>query len=203
MLYCCLEYGKVSSMAKLCFKYGTVKSGKGEELKFLKRRFLKCSIPILVMAPVAFHKTEISKYDYLIGKEENIFKTIKGQFAYVNCIFIEDAHLLEAKHIDQLLQVVEMLHIAVVCYGLRTDFRMNGFAGASRLLEVAQVIQEVKSVCECGKKAIFSVRKIDGKVTFCGDKVVTNEHISYDAICPSCYYRKLLHYKKLKESGSI
>lgn len=190
-------------MAKLCFKYGTVKSGKSDELKFLRKRFKKYAIPILVMAPVAFHGTEISNYDYLIGKDENIYKTVKQQFSQIKCLFIEDAHLLENRHIDQLLQIAVTLHIAVVCYGLRTDFRTNSFAGACRLLEIAQVIQEMDSVCECGIKAVFNVRKVDGKVTFRGEQFEQDEHVSYEAICPSCYYRKLFHYKKLKESGRI
>lgn len=190
-------------MARLCFKYGVVHSGKSQEMEFLKQRFLKYSIPVFVMAPVIYHGTEIASYDYLIGKDENIYKTVKQQFAHLQCIFIADSHLLEKRHVDQLLQIVVSLNIAVICYGLRTDFRTNGFSGAGRLLELSHVVIEMKSRCRCGEQAVFSVRKINGKVTFCGEQVAKGEQVSYEGLCPNCYYRKLAQYKKLKESARI
>ena len=119
-------------MSRLGFLYGTVHANKTERAKFLKNRFLKYKFPVLLMAPVITHQDDISSYDYLIGKEENIFLTIKRQFSDLKLLIIDDAHLLSEVQIDQLLQVAITLNIAVLCFGLRTDFRTSGFLGARR-----------------------------------------------------------------------
>ena len=102
-----------------------------------------------------------------------------------------------------MLQVVLQYDIAVLCFGLRTDFRTNGFIGARRLLELSQVLIKIPTFCKCGREALFSVRKQSGKITFQGEKIVNNKDISYEALCPKCYYRKVIQYKKLKEQGRL
>lgn len=190
-------------MSRLAFLYGTVHANKTERAKFLKNRFLKYKFPVLLMAPVITHQDDISSYDYLIGKEENIFLTIKRQFPNLKLLIIDDAHLLGEVQIDQLLQVAITLNIAVLCFGLRTDFRTSGFPGARRLLELSQVVEKIPTFCSCGLEAIFSVRKVFGKTTFSGEKIAKEKDITYEALCPNCYYRKLIQYKKLKESGRL
>lgn len=190
-------------MCRLGFIYSTVQAGKSTRAIFLKKRLLKYQVSTLLMAPTVTHGSDIALYDYLIGKDENIFLTIKKQFFKVKLLVIDDAHLLNEVQIDQLLQVVVNLHIAVICFGLRTDFRTSGFSGARRLLELSQVIEEMPTYCSCGRKALFSVRKENGKTTFCGDKILKGQSVSYEALCPECYYRKLIQYKKLKESGRL
>ena len=110
---------------------------------------------------------------------------------------------LDGLSFDQLLQVVLQYDIAVLCFGLRTDFRTNGFTGARRLLELSQVLIKIPTFCKCGREALFSVRKQSGKITFQGEKIVNNKNISYEALCPKCYYRKVIQYKKLKEQGRL
>lgn len=95
------------------------------------------------------------------------------------------------------------LDIAILCLGLRTDFRTTGFPGARRLLEIAQVLIPKKTYCSCGREAFFGIRKKNGKTTFSGDKILKEDDVTYEAVCPGCYYRKLIQYKKLKESGRI
>ena len=146
---------------------------------------------------------EDTKYDYLIREEENLFLTMKKQFPNLSLLVIDDAHLLSAKQVDQLLQVAITLHIAVLCYGLRTDFRTSGFEGARRLLELSQVLLKIPTFCECGREALFSVRKENGKTTFQGSQIMDSDMVTYQALCPNCYYRKLLQFKKLRESGRI
>ncbi len=191
-------------MGRLAFQYGTVHTSKSERVFFLKNRFLKYHLPVMIMVPIVMHKDDISSYDYLISRDENIFLTIKRQFSNLNLLIIDDAHLLSEVQVDQLLQVAINLNIAVLCLGLRTDFRTAGFPGARRLLEISQVLISRKTYCACcGEEALFSIRKSDGKTTFSGEKILKDDHILYEAVCPNCYYRKLIQYKKLKESGRI
>ena len=99
------------------------------------------------------------------------------------------------------MQVVVRLNIPVICYGLRTDFRTNGFPGATRLLEIAHTIEEMKTICACGRKAMFNGRKINGKFIFDGEQVAIDgeDKITYESLCPYCYYDKLSKYRKLRE----
>ena len=89
-----------------------------------------------------------------------------------------------------------------MCYGLRTDFRTRGFKASTRLLEIAHSIEEMKTICPCGKKAIFNSRKINGKFTFEGSQVAIDDNakIEYISLCPKCYFEKLRKYQKLKQS---
>lgn len=190
-------------MSRLAFQYGTVHAFKSEKVFFLKRRFLKYHLSVMIMAPIITHKDDISNYDYLIGRDENLFLTIKRQFSDLRLLIIDDAHLLNEMQVDQLLQVAINLDIAILCLGLRTDFRTTGFPGARRLLEIAQVLIPTKTYCSCGREAFFSIRKKNGKTTFSGDKILKEDDVTYEAVCPGCYYRKLIQYKKLKESGRI
>lgn len=190
-------------MSRLAFWYSTVHAYKSEHAFLLKEKFKKHHLSVMVMAPVVTHQEDISKYDYLIGREENIYLTMKKQFTNIHLLVIDDAHLLNELQIDQLLQVSINLNIAILCFGLRTDFRTSGFAGARRLLEIAPVLLKIPTYCECGKEALFSIRKENGKTTFSGNQLLKGNDVCYEAVCPGCYYRKLIQYKKLKESGRI
>ena len=190
-------------MSRLCFLYGTVHAGKTKSAYAIRNRFLKYHLSTMIMAPTTTHQDDISNYDYLIGKEENIFLTIKRQFNSLRLILIDDANLLNEVQVDQLLQVAISQNIAIICFGLRTDFRTSEFPGAKRLLEIAQVVKEIPTKCTCGNKALFNVRKENGKTTFSGTQIKQVQEITYEALCPKCYYHKVMQYKKLKESGIL
>ena len=98
------------------------------------------------------------------------------------------------------MQIVIKLNIPVICYGLRTDFQANGFTGSTRLLEIAHTIEEMKTICKCGKKAMYNGRMVNGKFTFDGDQIAIDgkDKVTYEALCPHCYYDKLITYNKYK-----
>ena len=190
-------------MGRLAFQYGTVHAFKSKDAMLLKNKFLKYHLPIKVMVPIITHQEDVSHYDYLISRDENIYLTIKRQFPNLKLLVIDDGHLLSEVQVDQLLQVAITLNIAVICFGIRTDFRTASFPGAKRLLEISQVIKKIPSYCSCGHEAEFNLRKENGKTIFSGEKIVNDKKIEYDKVCPNCYYRKLIQYKKLKETGKI
>ena len=101
------------------------------------------------------------------------------------------------------MDAVVDLNIPIMCYGLRTDFKGNSFPGSRRLLDIAHQLSEIKTICECGKKAMFNVRLIDGKVQTEGDSVAIDGEgkVTYTVACARCFrlktHRKF--YNKNKE----
>ena len=106
---------------------------------------------------------------------------------------------MKEHQIDELFKVAVVLDIPVICYGLRTDFKMNGFEGSSRLLLLAHSIEEMKTICKCGNKAILNGRKINGKFVFSGEQVAIDniDNVEYESLCGECYYK----YKKIEENS--
>lgn len=200
-------------MTKLYFKYGAMNSGKTTFLLQAAHNYEERGMKVIILKPKIDSKGEdcvISrigiqrKVDYLISKEDNLYSLIKKHLKKetINCVFVDEVQFLEERQIDELLQVVTAFDIPVMCYGLRTDFKTKGFEASTRLLQVAHSIEEMKTICPCGKKAIFNSRKVNGKFTFEGSQVVIDDNatIEYISLCPKCYFQKLAKYQKLKKS---
>lgn len=198
-------------MAKLFFRYGAMNSGKTALLLQAAHNYEEQDMKILVMKPEVDSKGEAflvsriglkRKVDHTIKAKENIFNYVKNIDEDIKCIFVDEAQFLEKIQIDELMQIVIKLNIPVICYGLRTDFRGNGFPGSTRLLEISHTIEEMKTICSCGRKAMFNARKVNGKFTFDGEQVAIDgtSKVTYEALCPNCYYDKMIKYYRLKES---
>ena len=93
---------------------------------------------------------------------------------------------------EQLFMVTVDLNIPVICYGLRSDFSLKGFPGSTRLLELAHTIEEMKTICTCGRKAICNCRKVNGQFVFEGEQVAIDleNDVQYVSMCPQCYFRE-------------
>lgn len=109
----------------------------------------------------------------------------------VDAILVDEAQFLSEKDVDALSDIVDFCNIPVLCYGLRTDFQSHLFTGSKRLLEIADVIEEVPTVCWCGKRAQCNVRHSNGKIVREGEQIMLGANESYVALC-----RK--HYKEGK-----
>ena len=92
---------------------------------------------------------------------------------------------------EQLLRITVELNIPVIAYGLRTDFSLRGFPGSTRLLELAHAVEEMKTICFCGRKATCNGRKVNGEFVFEGDQVVIDEggEVEYVSLCAQCYFK--------------
>ena len=110
--------------------------------------------------------------------------------------------------VDELLLITIKLDIPVIAYGLRTDFLTQGFLGSTRLLQISHSIEEMKTICKCGKKASFVIRKIDGEDIFSGEQVAIDgsKNVSYESVCSKCYqerkekfYTNELEHQKCKK----
>lgn len=128
--------------------------------------------------------------DLLIDNKLDLSKQL-GKFGKVDCVLIDEAQFLSPKQIDELFWYAVEKDTPVICYGLRTDFQTRGFPGASRLLELAHDLQEIKTVCRCGRKAVFNGRKLRGEFISTGDQVAIDgrDEIDYESLCAKCYKR--------------
>ena len=132
--------------------------------------------------------------DIISTDKDNLYTMIEKWQAEknsVHCVLVDEAQFLTHSQVDQLFEVAVTLDIPVICYGLRTDFLLNGFEGSARLLLLAHSIEELKTICKCGQKAIANGRKIGGKFVFEGAQVAIEGQASveYESLCARCYYK--------------
>ena len=188
-------------MAKLYFFYGAMNSGKTTRILQCAYNYEEQGMKPIIMKPKIDTKGEgyiVSrigskrKVDYLIESKVNVYDIIVEKYTNVDLIIVDEAQFLTEKQVNQLMDAVIDLDISIMCFGLRTDFQGNSFPGARRLLDIAHELSEVKTICECGHKAMFNVRLIDGKVQTEGDSVAIDGEgkVTYTVACPRCFRLK-------------
>lgn len=189
-------------MAKLYFRYGAMGCGKTAQLLQVAFNYQERGMHPVVMKPKIDTKakdklkTRIGierDIDYLIDINDDVFEIVSKRFNNGDCILIDESQFLTKEQVDQLMKIVVVKNIPVVCYGLRTDFLTNGFSGSTRLLEIAHTIEELKTICKCGRKALYNARFQNGKMVTKGEQIVIDdkEDIKYIAMCPKCYYKNM------------
>ena len=195
-------------MAKLYFFYGAMNSGKTTRILQCAYNYQEQGMNAIIMKPQVDTKgndyilSRIGakrKVDFLIPSKANIYDIIVEQYTNVDLFIVDEAQFLSEMQVNQLMDVVIDLNIPVMCYGLRTDFKGVGFPGAKRLLEIAHEVTEIKTICECGKKAMFNVRLIDGKVQTEGESVAIDGEgkVTYTVACARCF--RLKTHKKFSD----
>jgi thymidine kinase len=108
--------------------------------------------------------------------------------ADVSCLLFDEAQFLTTEQIDDLLRIAILDGVPVLAYGIRTDFQTVAFPGSRRLLEVAHSLEELKTICRCGRKAVFNARKVGKYYVFDGDQVaIDGEDVTYESLCGACY----------------
>ncbi len=189
-------------MAKLYFRYGAMNSGKSTLLIQTAYNYEERGMKILLVKPKIDTKgnnlivSRIGKtreVNEVLSKDDNLYELVKDKYSDVSCVLIDEAQFLEPKQVDECMKVVIDLDIPVICYGLRTDFKMNGFPGATSLLEIASSIEEMKTICECGDGATRNVRFVNHLPTFSGEQVAIlgENEVTYESMCRNCR-KKLL-----------
>jgi len=184
-------------MAKLYFRYSAMNSGKTTSLIQTAFNYEERGMRVAIVKPAVDTKGEdaiVSRLgasrtvDVMLPADQSAGKALTA-YTDRHCILVDEAQFLAPDQVDELFWFAVRQDIPVIAFGLRTDFQTVGFPGASRLLELAHDLQELKTICRCGKKAVFNGRKINGTFTFEGDQVAIedNQHIEYESLCAKCY----------------
>ena len=187
-------------MAKLYFRYGAMNCGKTTALLQTAHNYSESGQKAIIIKPAVDTKMKscvtsrlgISReVDLLVGENDNLFEHFEKNGQGLDCILVDEVQFLTVAQIEELYRVAVVLNIPVICYGLRADFRMDGFPASSRLLELAHSITEMKNVCACGKKATGNLRLVNNVPVFKGNQVEidNSDFISYKAVCSECYER--------------
>jgi len=190
-------------MSKLYFRYGAMNSGKSTHLMQVAYNYEERGMKVIILKPKIDNKggdTLVSRLgvnrqvDLLILENDNIFEIIDNYVKAnkrIDCILVDEVQFMKSTQIDQLFEIAVKINIPIICYGLRTDFKRDGFEGSTRLLLLAHSIEEMKTICSCGKKAIFNGRKINDKFVFEGEQIAIDEQddVKYESLCGDCYYK--------------
>lgn len=194
-------------MAKLYFRYAAMGAGKSIDLLKVAYNYEERMQRVLVFTSaidsrngIGFVSTRVGlkREAILIDKDTEIFNIVKNENdkRFVSCILVDEAQFLSKQNIYELSNIVDELNIPVMCYGLRTDFRNELFEGSSALLAIADSIEELKTICKCGRKATQNIRLIDGKPVVEGEQVFIGGNETYTSVCRKCY-------KKAVKEGKI
>lgn len=213
-------------MAKLYFRYGAMNSGKSTSLLQAAYNYEERGQHVLLAKPAIDTKgaSEIAsrlgvtrEVDYLIAPDADVRalfdehrervrravvgEPVRGGSVDVACLLIDEAQFLTAEQVDDLFRIAIDDGIPVIAYGIRNDFLTHAFPGSARLLAIAHSLEELKTICRCGRKAVFNGRVIGGRFVFDGDQVAIDEGAdgsaapevtTYESLCGACY---------LEESG--
>jgi thymidine kinase len=199
-------------MAKLYFRYGAMNSGKTTLLLQVAHNYEERGMKILLIKPLIDTKGDekvvsrlgvdrtvdirLAAEDTIMGKmTENMMRT--GGAYKPHAIIVDESQFLTPAQVDELYSITKEYDIPVLCYGLRCDFQMKGFPGATRLLEISDDIEEMKTICECGKKATQNMRFVNGEPAFEGDQVAIDgeDEVTYKSVCGQCYLDLKEKYK--------
>lgn len=192
-------------MAKLYFRYGAMGCGKTMQLLQVAFNYEERGHKVCVIKPKTDTKngtkllTRIGperETDFCFDRKTDLFAKVANNYANAHCILVDEAQFLTPAQADQLMLVTIELNIPVMAYGLRLNFRREdgGFEGATRLLQIAHDIEEIKTICECGHKATYNARFLNDKLVADGPNILIDDgknKIEYRALCPACYERYL------------
>jgi thymidine kinase len=208
-------------VAKLYFRYGAMNSGKSTALLQAAYNYEERGQRVLLAKPeidtkgasqVESRLGMTREVDFLIGSDDDaraLFTAHRERVRRVGdeellpsdrpsdvaCLLIDEAQFLTPEQIDDLFRIAVLDGIPVMAYGIRNDFRTHAFPGSARLLAVAHSREELKTICRCGRKAVFNGRKVGGRFVFDGDQVaIDGVAVTYESLCGNCY---------LEESGGV
>ena len=199
-------------MAKLYFRFGAMNSGKSTAMLQAAYNYEERHQNVLIAKPSVDTKGDtriVSRLgvtravDFLVTPSSHLRAdflerrdlSIATGSGPISCLLIDEAQFLSPEQVDDALRIAILDDVPVLAYGIRTDFQTSAFPGSARLMEIAHSLEELKTICRCGRKAIFNSRKIDDVFVFDGAQVaIDGEHVTYESLCGVCY---------LDESGGV
>ena len=187
-------------MAKLYFKYGAMGSSKSAQALITQFNYEELGMTVWLIKPstdtrdgadIIRSRIGLARHAEIITPEQNIIEAYHAAGRH-DVIIADEAQFFSPEQIDQLRELVDDEDLPVLCFGLRTDFLTHFFPGAQRLMELADSLTEIKTVCACGRKATVNAR-IDGsgRIVTEGAQVLLGGNDSYVAMCHKCWKKKI------------
>jgi len=189
-------------MAKLYFQYAAMNAGKSTALLQASFNYRERGMKTMAFTAAIDDRRERGVISSRIGlttkaiafsEKTDFYEEVQAEHitASISCVFIDEAQFMTRAHIFQLARIVDKLSIPVMCYGLRTDFQGNLFEGSQYLLAIADEINELKTICECGRKATMNLRIDDkGNPTRRGDSIEIGGNDRYTPLCRKHFFEK-------------
>lgn len=189
---------------KLYYRYGAMNSGKSTNLLQAAHNYEERGQKAIIAKPTVDTKDEqVSsrlgvkrKVDLHINPDTNVFETFQeitrtireNEGCKIDCLIVDEAQFLTRPQVNDLFMIAVTLNVPVLAYGIRSDFQGNAFPGSMRLLEIAHSLEELKTICRCGQKALFNGRKVAGKYVRSGGQVAIDDgSVEYESLCGECY----------------
>ena len=197
-------------MSKLYFRYGAMNSGKSTALLQAAYNYEERSQHVLIAKPSVDSKGDKSivsrlgvsrDVDFLITPTQNLREKFASEAESLNraenkkiaCLLLDEAQFLTPEQVDQCLEIAVLDGVPVLAYGIRTDFKTLSFPGSKRLLEISHSLEELKTICRCGRKAMFNGRLLNGAFVFDGEQVaIDGDQVTYESLCANCYLEKTI-----------
>ena len=182
-------------MAKLYFRYAAMNAGKSTNLLQVAHNYEERGRDVIIYTAAVDDREGLGIVASRLGvKRQAQPFTPATSFAdafaaHPGCILIDEAQFLTPGQARELHRLAHQHNVPVICYGLRTDFRGQGFAGALELLAIADALEEIKTVCRCGRKASMVIRhNAQGERLYEGAQVQVGGNETYESVCPSRFY---------------
>lgn len=186
-------------MAKLYFRYGAMNCGKSIALMIVAHNYEENGKKVIVIKSSIDTKagtnlqTRIGierKVDILLKPNESLKKNFTKWKKDISCILVDEAQFLTTNQVEELWFLSKKYNIPVICYGLKVNFQSELFEGSKRLIELSDELEELITICECGKRAKFNARFVNGKFTTDGETVLidgSKGNVEYRPMCGKCY----------------
>ena len=185
-------------MAQLYYRYSTMNAGKSIELIKVAYNYEERGQRVMTLLPaiddrygvgVITSRIGIQREAMLVKDDTNILELFlaekeKGE---IDCVLIDECQFLRKHHVEELIEIVDTFNVPVMAYGLKIDFRNQLFEGSYYMLIYADKIEEIKTICWCGRKATMVARVVDGKIVKQGEQIVIGGNDMYVSLCRKHY----------------
>jgi len=181
-------------MAKLYFRYSAMNAGKSLHLISTAHNYEERNQNVLILTSsiddrygnnIVKSRVGIERNATSVGKDVDILYIFMNEQLKkdISCVLVDEVQFFTKQHVKQLTEIVDKYDTPVICYGLRSDFQLEPFEGSTYLMAIADSIEEIKTICWCGKKATINARIVDGKITTTGEQVQIGGNESYISLC--------------------
>ncbi len=185
-------------MAQLYYRYSTMNAGKSLELIKVAYNYEERGKKVMVLTPAVDDRYEkgqvtsrlgVSRDAVLISEDSNILKLFveEERKRKVDCVLVDECQFLKKHHVQELVEIVDSFDVPVLAYGLKNDFKNELFEGSYYMLVYADKIEEIKTICWCGRKATMVARVVDGKFVKTGEQIVIGGNDLYVSLCRKHY----------------